>query len=182
VGRKPADAWVSAGSVGPYADASTSKLRGYEQKRHPRPVRSGEWAQHHEDPREETTGSLSRPGRIATASFEQPAWGQFPESLRAAAVDASNVEPVFFRSYLGPRLPFFAEPPSAGPHARWCGGWGRQRPRLPDFGPAAQVRGPATAELRPRPRPTVRPITLRVFAPISRAAQSPGSEHQMRQP
>ena len=73
-------------------EPSIGSLRG----NHSPPV-----SRHHpEDPREETTGSLSRPGRTATASLEKPAFGQFPESLRAAAVDASNVEPVFFPQLL----------------------------------------------------------------------------------
>ena len=29
--------------------------------------------------------------------------------------------------------PSMSDAPSADPHARWCGGRGRQRPRLPDF-------------------------------------------------
>ena len=44
---------------------------------------------------EETTGSLSRPGRTVTASAKQPALGLFPESLVKAVVTESNSEPVF---------------------------------------------------------------------------------------
>jgi len=29
-------------------------------------------------------------------------------------------------------LPILPEPPSADPHARWCGGWGGRPPWLPD--------------------------------------------------
>ena len=31
-------------------------------------------------------------------------------------------------------LPTFVEPPSADPHARWCGGWGGRPPWLPGLG------------------------------------------------
>ena len=41
---------------------------------------------------EESTGSLSRSGRTATAQVEQPALSLFPESLMEAAVDESNTE------------------------------------------------------------------------------------------
>ena len=41
---------------------------------------------------EETTGSMSRPGRTATAQIEQPALSQFPESLMEAVVDTANME------------------------------------------------------------------------------------------
>ena len=42
---------------------------------------------------EETTGSLSRPGRTATAQIEKPALRLIPESLMEAVVDASSTEP-----------------------------------------------------------------------------------------
>ena len=41
-------------------------------------------------PRDETTGSLSRPGRTATAQIEQPALSLFPESLMEAVVDSGQ--------------------------------------------------------------------------------------------
>jgi len=41
---------------------------------------------------EETTGSVSRPGRTVTASAEQPALSLFPESLMEAVVDDANIE------------------------------------------------------------------------------------------
>jgi len=41
---------------------------------------------------EETTGSLSRPGRTVTAQVEQPALSLFPETLMEAIVDATNME------------------------------------------------------------------------------------------
>jgi len=44
---------------------------------------------------EETTGSLSRPGRTATALIEKPALSLMPEFLMEAVVDASNTEPAF---------------------------------------------------------------------------------------
>ncbi len=44
---------------------------------------------------EETTGSLSRPGRTALALIEKPALSLILESLREAAVDESNTEPAF---------------------------------------------------------------------------------------
>ena len=47
MGRKPAVICVSAGSVFRHPDFFTSKLRGYEQKRHTRPVRPGERAHGH---------------------------------------------------------------------------------------------------------------------------------------
>jgi len=47
VGRKPASVCVSTGLISPSV-ALSSKLRGYGQKRHTRPVRVGECAQHHE--------------------------------------------------------------------------------------------------------------------------------------
>ena len=46
------------------------------------------------NPREETAGSLSRPGRTATASSEKPALSLFPEFLRPAVVGASSPETV----------------------------------------------------------------------------------------
>jgi group II intron reverse transcriptase/maturase len=42
-------------------------------------------------PREETTGSLSRPGRTAAAPSEKPALSLFPESLMEAVVDPANL-------------------------------------------------------------------------------------------
>ena len=42
---------------------------------------------------EETIGSLSRPGRTATALIEKPALSLIPESPMEAVVDASNTEP-----------------------------------------------------------------------------------------
>jgi len=42
---------------------------------------------------EETTGSLSRPGRTAAALIEKPALSLILEFLREAVVDASNIEP-----------------------------------------------------------------------------------------
>ena len=42
---------------------------------------------------EETTGSLSRPGRTAAAQIEQPALSLIFEFLMEAVVDASNTEP-----------------------------------------------------------------------------------------
>lgn len=44
---------------------------------------------------EETTGSLSRPGRTALARIEKPALSLILESLMEAAVDESNTEPAF---------------------------------------------------------------------------------------
>jgi hypothetical protein len=44
---------------------------------------------------EETTGSLSRPGRTAAAQIEKPALSQIPEFLMTAVVDESNTEPAF---------------------------------------------------------------------------------------
>ncbi|MGB6042011.1 MAG: group II intron reverse transcriptase/maturase [Pirellulales bacterium] len=41
---------------------------------------------------EETTGSLSRPGRTAAAQVEQPALSLFPETLMAAVVETANME------------------------------------------------------------------------------------------
>jgi len=41
---------------------------------------------------EETTGSLSRPGRTAAAPIEQPALSLFPEDLMEAVVDPDNME------------------------------------------------------------------------------------------
>ena len=41
---------------------------------------------------DETTGSLSRPGRTATAQIEQPALSLFPESLMEAVIDSTNME------------------------------------------------------------------------------------------
>jgi len=41
---------------------------------------------------DETTGSLSRPGRTATAQIEQPALSLFPESLMEAVIDSANME------------------------------------------------------------------------------------------
>jgi RNA-directed DNA polymerase len=43
-------------------------------------------------PREETTGSLSRPGRTAAAPSEKPTWSLFPESLMEAVVDPANLQ------------------------------------------------------------------------------------------
>lgn len=42
---------------------------------------------------EETTGSLSRPGRTAVAMIEKPALSLILESWMEAAVDESNTEP-----------------------------------------------------------------------------------------
>jgi len=42
---------------------------------------------------EETTGSLSRPGRTAAAQIEKPALSSIFEFLIEAGVDASNTEP-----------------------------------------------------------------------------------------
>ena len=42
---------------------------------------------------EETTGSLSRPGRTALARIEKPALSLLPESQMEAVVGASNIEP-----------------------------------------------------------------------------------------
>ena len=42
---------------------------------------------------EETTGSLSRPGRTAAAQIEKPALSLIFEFLMKAVVDASNTEP-----------------------------------------------------------------------------------------
>ena len=42
---------------------------------------------------EETTGSLSRPGRTAPALIEKPALSLILEFLMEAAVDESNTEP-----------------------------------------------------------------------------------------
>jgi hypothetical protein len=42
---------------------------------------------------EETTGSLSRPGRTAAAPIEKPALSLILEFLKAAVVDVSNTEP-----------------------------------------------------------------------------------------
>jgi hypothetical protein len=86
---------------------------------------------HPEDPREETTGSLSRPGRTATASFEKPALGQFPESLRAAAVDASNVEPVFLSA--ATLVPDFPSSRNRLVRARMLGGVGAGRGNPPGY-------------------------------------------------
>lgn len=44
------------------------------------------------DAGDETTGSLSRPGRTATASGEKPALSLFPETMMEAVVDPSNME------------------------------------------------------------------------------------------
>lgn len=41
---------------------------------------------------EETTGSLSRPGRTVMAQVEQPALSLFPETLMEAVVEADNLE------------------------------------------------------------------------------------------
>ena len=41
---------------------------------------------------EETTGSLSRPGRTATASGEPTAWSLFPETMLEAVVDPANLQ------------------------------------------------------------------------------------------
>ena len=41
---------------------------------------------------DETTGSLSRPGRTATAQVEQPALSLFPESSMEAVIDSTNME------------------------------------------------------------------------------------------
>lgn len=43
-------------------------------------------------PQGETTGSLSRPGRTATAPAEKPALSLFPESMMEAVVDDANIE------------------------------------------------------------------------------------------
>ncbi len=43
-------------------------------------------------PRDETTNSLSRPGRTVTAQIEQPALSLFPESLMEAVVNSTNME------------------------------------------------------------------------------------------
>ncbi len=51
---------------------------------------------------EETTGSLSRPGRTALARIEKPALSLFSKSLIEAVVDASNIDPAFL-TLLGPR-------------------------------------------------------------------------------
>ncbi len=45
-------------------------------------------------PREETLGSLSRPGRTAAASSEKPALSLLPEFLTSAVVGASSPETV----------------------------------------------------------------------------------------
>jgi hypothetical protein len=45
-------------------------------------------------PREETTGSLSRPGRTAAAPSEKPALSLLPEFLTSAVVGASSPETV----------------------------------------------------------------------------------------
>ncbi len=42
--------------------------------------------------RDETTGSLSRPGRTATARTEPPALSLLPETLMEAVVDSTNIE------------------------------------------------------------------------------------------
>jgi hypothetical protein len=42
---------------------------------------------------EETTGSLSRPGRTALARIEKPALSLLSESLKEAVVGVSNSEP-----------------------------------------------------------------------------------------
>ena len=42
---------------------------------------------------EETTGSLSRPGRTAAAQIEKPALSLILESLMKATLDESNTEP-----------------------------------------------------------------------------------------
>ncbi len=42
---------------------------------------------------EETTGSLSRPGRTAQALIEKPALSLIPEFLMEAVVDETNTEP-----------------------------------------------------------------------------------------
>ena len=44
------------------------------------------------DPLDQTTGSLSRPGRTATASSEKPALSLFPETMMEAVVDPTNLQ------------------------------------------------------------------------------------------
>ena len=46
---------------------------------------------------EETTGSLSRPGRTALARIKQPALSPSFEFRIDAVVDASNIEPALLR-------------------------------------------------------------------------------------
>ncbi len=74
---------------------------------------------------EEPAGSLSRPGRTAAALIEQPALSPIFEFLIIAVVDASNTEPALMK-LPETRLKSFVEPPSAEPHARWCGGCRQQ--------------------------------------------------------
>ena len=81
---------------------------------------------------DETPGSLSRPGRTAAALTEKPALSRIFEFLIEAVVDASNTAPALMK-LPGTRLKSFVEPPSAEPHARWCGEGGQQWPSLPDF-------------------------------------------------
>jgi len=51
---------------------------------HPSPASS--------DANDQTTGSLSRPGRTASASCEKPALSLFPETMMEAVVDPANME------------------------------------------------------------------------------------------
>jgi hypothetical protein len=44
---------------------------------------------------EETTGSLSRPGRTAPTRIKKPALSRLSEFLMGAAVDETNTEPVY---------------------------------------------------------------------------------------
>jgi len=81
---------------------------------------------------EETTGSLSRPGRTALAWIEQPALSLNRKFLMEPVVDAPNIELVLLM-LLRIRLKSFVEPPYADPHVRWCGGWAGQPARLPDW-------------------------------------------------
>jgi hypothetical protein len=44
---------------------------------------------------EETTGSLSRPGRTVPTRIKKPALSRLSEFLMGAAVDETNTEPVY---------------------------------------------------------------------------------------
>ena len=65
-------------------ESSIDSLRGNTSSPAPRNLPAG--------PRDETTSSLSRSGRTATAQIEQPALSLFPESLMEAVVNSTNME------------------------------------------------------------------------------------------
>ena len=52
---------------------------------------------------------------------------------QVAALRRMRIDPALRERFSGSHFPIQPEPPSADPHARWCGGRGGRPPWLPDW-------------------------------------------------